>query len=390
MKDFGLAGESIVCFAGEDWWYHHPHIENRLMRRLAGRNKILFVNSITMGLPSVSNPDFFLKVKRKLRSYRKWLKKVPEGLWVMTPISLPLYGSRFGRWINRSLLVLQLRFVMLLLGMRQPVVLACIPTAVDVVCRLGGEVLLYQVCDKVEANEDSALSPHVIHELDHKMKEMADIVIYNGKRLFDEAMESNRYYLPVGVDYDLFANLPGEPAPDAADLPRPLLGYFGAMDFMMDTELIADVAHRRPDWHWMLIGNRSNVIRLSGTNLHFLGPRPLTDLPKYVTRFDVCVLPWRADNRFASYGSAMKVREYMATGKPVVIAPLYEYLNTPGIRIYRSVDEFVALVEDSLKNDSPKAATERQAVVRNGTWDDRARELCNLICSIREYKRYEY
>ena len=116
-KDYGLAGESIVCFAGEDWWYHHPHIENRLMRRLAINNRVLFVNSITMGLPSMSSPDFFLKVKRKLKSYVKWLKKVPEGLWVMTPVSFPVYGSKLGRWINRTLLVLQLRFVMLLLGM---------------------------------------------------------------------------------------------------------------------------------------------------------------------------------------------------------------------------------------------------------------------------------
>ena len=48
-----------------------------------------------MGLPSVSNPDFLLKIRRKLRSYMRWLRKVPEGLWVMTPINLPFYGSRW-------------------------------------------------------------------------------------------------------------------------------------------------------------------------------------------------------------------------------------------------------------------------------------------------------
>ena len=77
-----LQGESIVCFAGEDWWYHHPHSKNHLLKRYARQNKVLFVNSITMGLPSMSNPDFFLKIRRKLKSYARWLRKVPEGLWV--------------------------------------------------------------------------------------------------------------------------------------------------------------------------------------------------------------------------------------------------------------------------------------------------------------------
>jgi len=95
-----LEGESIVCFAGEDWWYHHPHSKNHLLKRYAQRNKVLFVNSISMGLPSIGNPDFFLKIRRKLRSYIRWLRRVPEGLWVMTPVNLPFYGSRIGRWLN--------------------------------------------------------------------------------------------------------------------------------------------------------------------------------------------------------------------------------------------------------------------------------------------------
>src|SRR6266478_6621803 len=112
--DFGLSGESIICFAGEDWWYHHPHSKNHILKRLAQQNRVLFVNSITMGLPSMSNPDFFQKIRRKLRSYLRWLRKAPEGLWVMTPINVPLYGSPAVRALNRLLLVLQLRLVMLI------------------------------------------------------------------------------------------------------------------------------------------------------------------------------------------------------------------------------------------------------------------------------------
>lgn len=41
-------------------------------------------------------------------------------------------------------------------------------------------------------------------------------------------------------------------------------------------------------------------------------------------------------NNFTSYGSVIKVHEYLATGKPVVIAPLYEYFETPGLRLYEA------------------------------------------------------
>src|SRR3989441_10165483 len=148
MQDYGLSGESIVCFAGEDWWYHHPHSKNHILKRLASQNKVLFVNSLTMGLPSASNPDFFLKIRRKLRSHMRWLRKVPEGLYVLTPISVPLYGSRASRVLNRWLLLVQLHLVMLFLRMRKPVVWVAIPTAADLIDSLGAKLILYQVSDK--------------------------------------------------------------------------------------------------------------------------------------------------------------------------------------------------------------------------------------------------
>jgi len=178
--DYPLSGRSIVCFAGEDWWYHHPHSKNHILKRLAKHNRVLFVNSITMGLPSISSPEFFQKIRRKLRSYLRWLRKVPEGLWVMTPINVPLYGSPVVRALNRLLLTLQLRLVMLILNLRDPIVWVAIPTAADVVSLLGAKLLVYQVSDKYDVNEDSALSRAVIRDMDARLKQRAAVVMYSG------------------------------------------------------------------------------------------------------------------------------------------------------------------------------------------------------------------
>jgi glycosyltransferase involved in cell wall biosynthesis len=385
-----LEGESIVCFAGEDWWYHHPHSKNHLLKRYARRNKVLFVNSISMGLPSMANPDFFLKIRRKLRSYTRWLRKVPEGLWVMTPVNLPLYGSKMGRWLNRVLLVVQLRLAMLLLRISRPILWVAIPTAAEMAGRLGEKLLLYQVSDKYDANEDSALSAQVIREYDRRLKDAADVVLYSGRKLFSEATEPHRFFLEQAVDFEHFSHLQGEPAPELAAIPHPILGYFGTMDYVMDTELMAEVARLRPDWHWVLLGLKSNLVRVSAPNIHFLGSKPYRNLPQYIQQFDVCVLPWRETNTFTSYGSAIKVREYLATGKPVVMAPLYEYLQTPGLRFYRGTQEFIAQVEAAMEKDTPALATQRQAVVKEGTWDERASQLAALINSLLQGQRYSH
>lgn len=388
--DYGLWGQSIICFAGEDWWYHHPHSKNHILKRLAQQNKVLFVNSISMGLPSLSNPDFFLKIRRKLKSYMKWLSKAPEGLWVMTPINFPLYGTRAGRELNRFMLVFQLRLVMLILGMHKPVLWVAIPPAADLVGHLGERMLLYQVSDKYEANEDSALSAEVIRSFDRKLKQSADVVMFSGRRLFEESHEPNRFYLEQAVDFEHFATETAEASPEIAGIPRPILGYFGAMDYVMDTELMAEVSSRRPGWHWVMLGLKSNLVQVSAPNIHFVGPKPYSDLPSFAKHFDVCVLPWRQNNAFTSYGSAIKVREYLATGKPVVISPLYEYLNTPGVRIYRSTAEFISQVEDALQNDTPAGRNIRQSAVRGCTWDVRARQVGTLIDSLIKGEKYLY
>jgi glycosyltransferase involved in cell wall biosynthesis len=349
---------------------------------------VLFVNSITMGLPSMANPDFFLKIRRKLKSYTRWLRKVPEGLWVMTPVNMPLYGWRAGRWLNRILLVGQLRLAMFLLRMSRPILWVAIPTAAEMAGRLGEKLLLYQVSDKYDANEDSALSVKVIREYDRQLRDAADVVLYSGRKLFQEATENHRFFLEQAVDFAHFSDLTVEPAPELDGIPGPILGYFGAMDYVMDTQLIAEVARLRPGWHWVLLGLKSNLVRISAPNIHFLGSKPYSSLPRYIRRFDVCVLPWRANNPFTSYGSAIKVREYLATGKPVVIAPLYEYLETPGLRFFRGTQEFIEQVETALEKDTSALAAQRQAVVRNGTWDERARQLATLINSLLQGQPY--
>src|ERR1700726_4169170 len=96
-----LKEQSIVCFGGEDWWYHHPHSKGHLMKRFArAGNKVIFVNSISMGLAPLGHKDLFPRVARKLRSYARLARTTSDGITVVSPASLPFFNSRVARSTN--------------------------------------------------------------------------------------------------------------------------------------------------------------------------------------------------------------------------------------------------------------------------------------------------
>src|SRR3989442_10590603 len=154
--------------------------------------------------------------------------------------------------------------------------------------------------------------------------------------------------------------------------PHPRLGYFGAIEpWLIDQELIRLAASERPEWNWIFVGNKSRGLEIESLpNVHFLPPVSYEELPKFAAGFDVCVLPWNTEVEFTSYGSAIKVREYLASGKPVVISPLPEYESMSDVlRIARSREHFLELVDQALREEGTEQAKARQDAVRAGTWD---------------------
>jgi glycosyltransferase involved in cell wall biosynthesis len=380
-----LRDKSIICFAGEDWWYHHPHSKNHIMRRLArAGNRVVFVNSISMGLPDIKSPDFFGKIKRKLKSFAKFARRAEDGIIVVTPIVTPFYSSKVGRAINRLLLIAQFKLLSLIFKLRNPILWVAIPTAREIIGHLQESAVIYQVSDKYVANQmDHATAGNIIAEMHEELLQRADLIYYSGRKLFEEEtaarpdIAKKAKLLEQAVDFEHFASATSqtwqEPN-DIAAIPHPRLGYFGAIEtWLLDQQMIRYISEKRPDWHWVLLGLKAARLEIEDLpNVHYLGSKPYAQMPQYAASFDVCVLPWVTDNEFVSYGSAIKVREYLATGKPVVITPLYEYEKWGEVlRIARGYDDFIAKIEDALQNDDEAKRSARQAAVKESTWDAR-------------------
>jgi len=384
-----LRDRSIICFGGEDWWYHHPHSKAHLMRKFAqAGNKVIFVNSISMGLPNLGHKDLLPRIKRKIGSYSKLARQTEDGITVVSPASLPFFGSGAARSLNRRAIAAQIGALARRRDMVQPILWIAIPTAAEMIGSFSESVIVYQVSDKYDANTmDHATDPALIRKLHEHAIDAADLVFYSGRKLFAEASRGCGYshLLEQGVDFPHWSRVHSgqlEVAAEIQKIPHPRLGYFGAIEpWLVDQELIKRAAQVRPEWQWIFIGNRSRGLEIENLpNTHFLPPVSYAELPRYAAGFDVCVLPWETEQAFTSYGSAIKVREYLATGKPVVISPLPEYETMSDVlRIARSRDQFFTLVEDALRENDPSLAAKRQQSVASGTWHDRAEWVSDLI-----------
>ena len=387
-----LHDKSIICFGGEDWWYHHPHSKNHLMRRFArAGNKVIFVNSISMGLASVKSRDLVPRIARKLKSYAKLARTTEEGITVVSPAVVPFFGSATATAVNRRLLTTQIAGLARRRGLSNPILWIAIPTAVEIVGRLNESLVIYHVSDKYDANTmDHATDPAVIRALHERAIAAADIIFYSSRKLLAEAARGleRSHLLEQAVDFEHWSKISKGDMQVAAAIeriPRPRIGYFGAIEpWLIDQELLKQAAHERPDWNWVFVGNKSRGLEIESLpNVHFLPPVSYQDLPSHAAGFDVCVLPWNTEVPFTSYGSAIKVREYLATGKPVVISPLPEYETMSDVlRIARSSDDFLQLIDEALHEQGTETSRARQDAVRHGTWDARAEWVSDLIVEV--------
>jgi GT2 family glycosyltransferase len=376
----------VVIFSAQDYWYHNrAHSDVQLARGVAATRPVLLVNSIGMRMPTSNNTtDPLRRIARKLRSTAKSLT-TPEGpnLYVLSPLSIPMYGSERGRRLNAALVRAQVRFAMARIGMRTPHVVVTIPTAVDVVQRLPRRALVVNRSDRYSAFPES--DNELMRSFEVRLLGEADYAVYvNRLLLADEEplVGGVAHYLGHGVDFDKFAAADAQDAPDdIAELPRPRIGFFGGLDdYIVDFDLLGQVADALPDAHLVLIGDATCPIDslTDRANVTWLGYRDYAQIPGYGAAFDVALMPW-VQNDWILHCNPIKAKEYLALGLPVVsmhypeVAALEHVIN-----VAHDPAEFVELVKRVAAGDELTDAATRRDAVRGDSWRGRAEELLDL------------
>jgi len=371
----------VLCFGGEDWWYHNRgHIDMQLMRRFARLGTTIYVNSIVMQKPRISQGKKFLqKLSRKAKSIFTGLKKTDAGFWAYSPFSLPAYHLRFGRAVNDILLRFQISAVAKKLGLHNPIVWVACPVACDVALRIKKVRLVYQRTDRYE--DDPGVDKATIQTYDRTLKTNADITIYVNRALYDEEQDQCRraLFLDHGVDYEMFASADQDQQvpSDIAGIKKPIVGYFGGLaDHKVDLQLTEQLTKLLPDFSFVFVGDVPQNFRdkLDRENVWILGKKPYEQIPHYGKCFDVAILPWKK-NRWTKAANPIKLKEYLALGKPVVSTPAFtevqNYLDA--VYVAETPKEFSDRIRQAITEDCPERIARRREKVRNATWDSKAK-----------------
>ncbi len=383
-SDRPLEGYGIVYF-GNDWRAENRTSSHHVAARLAASLPVLYVDSPGLRAPQASGRD----IRRALRKLVATLRpptRLDANLWHCTVPQLPFRRVPGVEWINRVFGRWAVRRAMRVLGKATPISWFVVPHPGFLAGRLGEVLCVYYCID------DYAAHPGVDSELiaarDLALTRQADLVFVAPPALLaaKQAINANTRFSPHGVDATLFGRAmdPSTAVPAAArDLPRPVVGYFGSIHEWIDVELIQWLARQRPSWTFLLVGHAAiNVSRLRAlANVHLVGAKPYAELPGWAKAFDAAIIPYR-QNRQVANANPLKLREYLATGKPVVsvhhpeIAKFAEWIHLAEGR-----EAFLDGLEDALRDDSPDAAKARIASVAGQTWDHRVAEVLGEVSS---------
>jgi glycosyltransferase involved in cell wall biosynthesis len=372
-------GMRTLCFGGQDWWYHNRgHVDIQLMRKYARAGRVLYVNSIVMQRPKLSQGRRFVqKLIRKSKSIFQGLKKVEDNFWVYSPISLPLHHRDWSRALNTAALRAQVGCAQMRLRLRNPIVWVVCPAACDVALGLRRAKLVYLKTDAYELYPN--VDETIVRRYDQRLKANADLTLFVSRELYNgEAAECRRaLFLDHGVDYDLFAApaAANDGAPELAEVKHPVVGYFGSLDgHTVDYGLIDRVTDLLPDLTFVFVGRvYAEAPAFAGRkNVRMLGQKDYREVPAYGRCFDVAIMPWN-QTQWVQRCNPIKLKEYLALGKPVVSTPFPELQNYQEV-VYRATtpEEFAGRIRQALAEDCPDKIAARREKVAKSTWDSRA------------------
>lgn len=257
----------------------------------------------------------------------------------------------------------------------------------------GERAVVYDCMDELS---QFRFAPPDIGRRERVLLSRADIVFTGGHRLYQlkSHYHSNVHFLGCGVDAEHFGQarrddtvIPG----DVADLPSPILGYFGVIDERLDYELLRTLAATFSHGTLLMIGPTAKVDPASlphAPNVRWLGQRAYADLPAYLKAFDVCLMPF-ALNEATEYINPTKTLEYMAAGKPIVSTAVADVMHhfSSVVAVAKSSIEFISAVAESVGRQCTERVREGVQVAAAQSWESVVQRMTALTGKVVEQRR---
>jgi len=415
-----IAGHDILCFAPGPWediWRNR----HQIMTRLARANRVLYVEPWPELRPTWRQWSSGQLSWSDMHGPR--LRQVQEGLHVYSPTLWAPRATRFPlSAATNAIYMAFLRRALKHLHFQKPILWLFQPGMEIFIGRFDEKLVIYHIVDEYAGYSGvSAAWRPVVQQAEERLARQADLVFVTSPDLLERKRELNQRItlVPNAVDYEAFSRVASQaPLPsDMASMRPPIAGYVGAINDKLDLVLLLQVARRcrysvpplagaqarQPcqehspehrengteyEWSFVLVGpvtihteegQRTLEALRRLPHVHFLGPKSVSDVPRYVAACAVCLLPYQI-NEWTKHIDSLKLYEYLACGKPVVATAVPAAQRFAAlVRIARDDREFVSSMDDALAEDGPALQAERRQLAAQNTWEQRVDALSAAI-----------
>jgi len=379
-----------IVYFGNDWFAENRTSSHHIARRLAKHVPLLYVDSPGMRAPSSSARDI-TRIWRKLREAFRKPQQVDAQLWHCTVPQIPFRNFPGIKTINKAFGIWAVKRALRHVRITKCISWFVVPHPGFMAKQLDEALCIYYCIDNYAAYP--GVDSKWVAEADLALTVNADHVFVASPLVLEVKKQQSKStsFSPHGVDVELFKRAmdPATVVPaELRNLPRPIIGYFGLIGQWMDVELVAWLARSRPTWTFLLVGHVFTDVSLLTVlpNVKLVGPKPYEDLPAWAKSFDVAIIPFRM-NEWVKNLNPLKLREYLATGKPVVTVSNAEIERfSEWVRIATSHEAFLQAIDASLVPEPEGAAMQRISVVMPMTWDNRVVEIMATVSRMLELK----
>lgn len=389
-------GMRLVVFPDLGSWLHWeqtgiPRRHGRLLRALQKQvevERILVVEPAYPVLKGLLDPHRYrlqsghVVWKRLGACVRKVEDKILALEWPAIPPSrlrsTRSVSQRVGDWVLRGALsALRMRPFVLFFG---------VPHNHRLIGRFGEVLSVFDDSGEnwlnfcAEADRPSVLAGY------EAIRRKADVILCSSQanQRYFERPQGEVHRFANGVDCGPFQAPSLSTPEDLSSLPRPWLGYIGTLDRRIDIPVLEALAGAFPSSSIILVGPvhdwevSFDALR-QHRNIHFLGQRPHRDVPRYVSAFDVCLVPHKVNSSTQNEDS-LKVYEYLAGGRPIVstpVPPAPDFVDC--LHLATTPEEFVISTQKAVHEDVPGMVRARRQRVAAESWDSRAQKFLRIL-----------
>ena len=369
----------LLVFA--DDWGRHPSSCQHLVRHLLPEHPTTWVNTIGTRAPRFD----LLTVRRAADKFRSWLRPktaadrvgLPAGLALLDPKMWPWLSHPFDRRLNRDLLLRQLQRALTRLP-EPPVAITTLPVVADLMGRLPVRKWVHYCVD--DFSRWPGLDRPAMARMERLVVERADTLVAASETLQARlaGMGRTAHLLTHGVDVE-FWRTPHDPVVTPWD--RPLIVFWGVVDRRMDTAFVRHLAGALRYGTIVLAGPIQNPDPDLARLPHVVcpGPIPFQQLPALAREAAVLVMPY-ADAAVTRSLQPLKLKEYLATGKPVVARDLSANREwADALDLAATPEEFTAAVLERIETDLPREQQAARRWLKDEGWAAKAEVFARFL-----------